>query len=373
MSRSPEYSKWTAAALAAECVARGFDKRGLKSELIDRLVAHDDENRKRQKTCEAHEEMLDSLECPVCLSYMMPPFNQCCNGHIICKECEPAMSRKCPVCRANLASCGRNLLMEKVVATLHIDCPNDCGAKVSYLESKEHVDISCPLRKLPCPFARIGCHPNNHNLAIVYTTKDVCEDKLAPGDLVKHMLDCHFGSTSTSKRRAGEPFTANFILDHSFADFLNHSTRVKRTWKLLRIKDAESRDVHVYFVICLTTRGMIVLAHMLTPGFETSTYQVKLTGKEGLEYVFKRRVLPQRSLFYGQSQAEAGEVLRSSLAFPVEALEACCVQAPRGNDAGSYRLSHQEAICSKFNFEVTFFLHVDAAAAAETGPQIEPS
>jgi len=38
------------------------------------------------------------LECPICFEMSRPPIYQCPEGHIICNECRPRVSR-CPVCR----------------------------------------------------------------------------------------------------------------------------------------------------------------------------------------------------------------------------------------------------------------------------------
>lgn len=38
------------------------------------------------------------LECPICFELSRPPIYQCPEGHIICNDCRPKVSR-CPVCR----------------------------------------------------------------------------------------------------------------------------------------------------------------------------------------------------------------------------------------------------------------------------------
>ena len=38
------------------------------------------------------------LECPICFELSRPPVYQCPEGHIICHNCRPRVSR-CPVCR----------------------------------------------------------------------------------------------------------------------------------------------------------------------------------------------------------------------------------------------------------------------------------
>ena len=42
--------------------------------------------------------MESELECPICFELSRPPVYQCPEGHIICHNCRPRVSR-CPVCR----------------------------------------------------------------------------------------------------------------------------------------------------------------------------------------------------------------------------------------------------------------------------------
>jgi hypothetical protein len=54
------------------------------------------------------------LECPVCLQTIeCLPIFQCCNGHIVCKDCLQRLDN-CPVCR-NEPICIRNLQLEQLI------------------------------------------------------------------------------------------------------------------------------------------------------------------------------------------------------------------------------------------------------------------
>ena len=54
------------------------------------------------------------LECPVCLQTIESvPIFQCCNGHIVCKDCLQRLDN-CPVCR-NEPICVRNLQLEQLI------------------------------------------------------------------------------------------------------------------------------------------------------------------------------------------------------------------------------------------------------------------
>jgi E3 ubiquitin-protein ligase SIAH1 len=43
-------------------------------------------------------QLLDNLNCPVCIDKMEPPITMCVNGHSICCRCRQQLDR-CPVCR----------------------------------------------------------------------------------------------------------------------------------------------------------------------------------------------------------------------------------------------------------------------------------
>jgi len=45
-----------------------------------------------------HLNIMSELECPICFELSRPPIYQCPEGHIICNNCRPRVSR-CPVCR----------------------------------------------------------------------------------------------------------------------------------------------------------------------------------------------------------------------------------------------------------------------------------
>ena len=149
-----DYAKWTMAALADELEQRGESKTGKKQELVERLEALEPRQGKKRERSENEENLLNDLECPVCLSPLalelsplalerllsrfssvsersrffaqvclsptMPPFEQCRNGHIICGDCKPSLEGKCCLCRVSISSgLARNLMMEKVRRICH--------------------------------------------------------------------------------------------------------------------------------------------------------------------------------------------------------------------------------------------------------------
>ena len=93
--------------------------------------------------------LLKQLECPVCLSTMMPPIRQCLNGHTVCSDCSISMD-KCPICRVAGSPAIRNLALEQMAGALSIRCAHEgCTAIVPYAGMADHAKQCC-LRPLPC-------------------------------------------------------------------------------------------------------------------------------------------------------------------------------------------------------------------------------
>ena len=100
-------------------------------------------------------EDLSSLECPVCYSYMQPPFLQCANSHAICNECtsHPELS-SCPICRVSIDEDGSLTASNKLTtlaATVEVPCSNGCGASLPYLSLRDHERLECPRAPRTCP------------------------------------------------------------------------------------------------------------------------------------------------------------------------------------------------------------------------------
>ena len=87
------------------------------------------------------EEEQASLECPVCYSWMQPPFRQCNNEHPICSECRPSYEREeCPICRVSIESNALqpNEALEALATRLSLPCANGCGEVLSYAVVRPH-------------------------------------------------------------------------------------------------------------------------------------------------------------------------------------------------------------------------------------------
>ena len=64
--------------------------------------------------------LCQELECPVCLTEMVPPVKiwTCKSGHLLCQSCKrnPNIRQKCPTCRGEII--GRATGLEKIAASL---------------------------------------------------------------------------------------------------------------------------------------------------------------------------------------------------------------------------------------------------------------
>ncbi|KDR17817.1 E3 ubiquitin-protein ligase sina [Zootermopsis nevadensis] len=101
-------------------------------------------------------ELLEEVECPVCMEYMLPPIAMCMNGHSTCSTCREKLLT-CPVCRC-LFSKARSLLAENLVRKMRFPCRHSkrgCRKTFNFLCVRKHED-ECGHRPIKCPFANVS-------------------------------------------------------------------------------------------------------------------------------------------------------------------------------------------------------------------------
>jgi len=118
------------------------------------------------------EGVLNELECPVCLEYMLPPIEFCKNGHNICLNCRVNLL-ECPTCRQPFANI-RNLALENLSKRVKYPCTNrKSGCKETHPMGliKHHEDVCryapymCPfMKEKKCPWANIRSNLKGHLL-----------------------------------------------------------------------------------------------------------------------------------------------------------------------------------------------------------------
>lgn len=94
-----------------------------------------------------NEEILTSLECPICLTYMRPPIYMCEVGHSVCSECKNCI-KQCPTCRALLKQV-RNFGLEHIAEYVSYPCVNKHEGCSFYGELKNLLihESNCALSK----------------------------------------------------------------------------------------------------------------------------------------------------------------------------------------------------------------------------------
>jgi len=95
-------------------------------------------------------DLLNELECPVCLDYMVPPIKMCQTGHSICQTCRSKLL-SCPLCQKVFLEV-RNISLENVIHKIHFPCVNKslgCNAK-SPIKQRDAHKGNCPFREYDC-------------------------------------------------------------------------------------------------------------------------------------------------------------------------------------------------------------------------------
>ena len=111
------------------------------------------------KTTEDDYTLCPELECPVCLTEMLPPIKiwTCKSGHTLCQNCKrnPNIGRKCPTCRQQII--GRATSLEKIVAAMYRkmtgrEAPVEAGADIDLVVDEDSSDDSNPSSFIEIPF-----------------------------------------------------------------------------------------------------------------------------------------------------------------------------------------------------------------------------
>jgi E3 ubiquitin-protein ligase SIAH1 len=100
------------------------------------------------------QELLEELECPMCLELFQPPVRICANGHSVCGRCKEQMTT-CPVCDVEFLNT-RNLTLEKVlrvIGVVRVRCKfHIIGCEfMSLVEGITDHETICSRRPYKCP------------------------------------------------------------------------------------------------------------------------------------------------------------------------------------------------------------------------------
>ena len=101
-------------------------------------------------------DLLNELECPVCLDYMTSQIKMCENGHNMCEGCKVRLSY-CPSCRGMFVNV-RNIALEKLAAIAIYPCKNraaGCGETFTVNDKGSHL-TDCLFQSRECPFRKLS-------------------------------------------------------------------------------------------------------------------------------------------------------------------------------------------------------------------------
>ena len=224
---------------------------------------------------------LSALECPVCYSYMQPPFVQCANAHPVCNDCRTTgQLTQCPICRVSIEeddSLAPNNALMALAAHARVPCSNDCGATVDFLKLREHQTLECPNAPRTCPVRAGFCFDSKG-----WSTVGQCEcrglDVTDPKGLAAHLTGVHgLGSQERDKDRsstwtltlpAATLFEAGgpFCLDD--ADNSTWGQPAQHKWEPTILSGRE--DGKTFLAQCVAARhaGLSLLVLGLGPGCE---------------------------------------------------------------------------------------------------------
>ena len=133
-------------------------------------------------------DLLQEIECPVCMDVMIPPITQCENGHNICKSCASKLVM-CPTCRHQIIFKIRNLALENLTTKVEFPCTyqeNGCVEKNYSINILEHKS-SCQYGPTDCP--------------VFIARREKCSWKGNRGDLKSHILSDHKTTAFMSTRK----------------------------------------------------------------------------------------------------------------------------------------------------------------------------
>ncbi|CAL4910294.1 unnamed protein product [Urochloa decumbens] len=97
----------------------------------------------------------DALNCGICFVPLKPPIFQCNAGHVVCSPCRDKIKAtgKCHVCGVATGGYGRCHVMERLVESIRVQCPNaayGCIVRPAYYNQHDHSQ-TCAHAPCHCP------------------------------------------------------------------------------------------------------------------------------------------------------------------------------------------------------------------------------
>lgn len=154
----------------------------------------------------AYENLLRTLECPVCTNYMIPPIKQCLTGHSFCGRCHEQLSgmqgAKCPLCQEKLTQ-SRNITLESIAETANYPCVNKdagCNKTLPCQDMGKH-QSECFFRETKCgmescpkmiPLKDVESHWTSKKLTSKpFQVNNICHSKIKPTTFFVNLVKAH--------------------------------------------------------------------------------------------------------------------------------------------------------------------------------------
>ena len=101
-------------------------------------------------------DLLKTLQCPVCLEYMLSQITLCENGHNICTNCRSTGS-ECPSCKGRFLQ-ARNIALEDIARNAMYPCKYRQGGcnEILSVDDKVAHESTCLYEIRVCPFTKLS-------------------------------------------------------------------------------------------------------------------------------------------------------------------------------------------------------------------------
>lgn len=153
--------------------------------------------------------ILNELECPVCMEYMVEEIALCVEGHSICINCKNKLRTNCPICKSSLAT-NRNYTLEKIAASLTYQCRNEkCNEELNAKEINDH--------ERNCDFGNYFCGLSNFIK---------CEWQGKFKEVKSHMQKDHEEYINKWKYAEGLQIYVCFYLEYTFVVCFNFAHEI---------------------------------------------------------------------------------------------------------------------------------------------------
>ncbi|ODM97373.1 E3 ubiquitin-protein ligase sina [Orchesella cincta] len=138
------------------------------------------------------DDLIKTLECPVCYEFPAPPIYSCERGHFTCSSCMRFL-KSCSICRARF-TIARNYALEAIIEGSYFKCRNayaGCNKVIKGDKLNSHT-MKCLFRSFDC-------------------TEPLCSKKnLLPSEYLQHMMRNHYAIGCQEKLKNGK-VTVTFI------------------------------------------------------------------------------------------------------------------------------------------------------------------